>query len=167
MILAAALLAAGLHTQAQTRNYDTLRDMENKQLVYKGSFALDDLNLQPAFDWMKTGVAAYTPDAAALQYLKANLARYKLVVFMGTWCDDSQNLVPKLYKILKEAGYPVEQVTLYGVDRAKTTGTEIEQKYKVLFVPSIIVLDGDKEKGRITENVDKSVEADLRHILEQ
>ena len=164
-IITAILLLAGMQTMAQTKNYDTLRDEENKQLVYKGSFTMNDLTAEPSFEWMRTGAAEYTPDAKDMQALTAHLGQYKLIIFMGTWCDDSHNLVPKLCKILNVANYSPANVTLYGVDRAKTTGSKIEKTYNVTLVPTIIIMDGDKEKGRITETVDKSIEADMRKIM--
>ena len=164
-ILTTILLIAAMQGMAQTKTYDTLRDAENKELVYKGSFTMEDLNREPSFEWMRSGARGYTPNAEDMQHIKANLGHYRLVVFMGTWCDDSHNLVPKLYKILREANYPIETVALYGVDREKTTGSKIEKTYGVTLVPTIILIDGDKEKGRITETVDKSVEGDMRKIM--
>jgi len=164
-LITLTLILLSANSMAQTVKYDTLRDPENGQLTYRGTFGFKDLLSDTAFHWMQDGVNAYEPNAAATAYLKEHLGKYRLVIFMGTWCDDSHNLVPKLYKILTTIGYPTDGMQLYGVDRSKITGTQAEQKWKVLFVPSIIVLDGDKEVGRITESVDKSVEEDLGRML--
>ncbi len=98
-------------------------------------------------------------------YLRDHLKDYTIVIFMGTWCDDSHNIIPKLEKTLKEIDYPLSGVTMYGVDRAKTTKNGENKTYNISRVPTIILFKGGKEAGRITETVLKSVEADLAAIL--
>ena len=88
-----------------------------------------------------------------------------MVVFLGTWCDDSHELIPKLEKVLQLIQYPQSSLTMFGVDRAKTTTTHDEKQYKITLVPTIIVFDKDREIGRITESVQKSIEADLEAML--
>ena len=97
--------------------------------------------------------------------LAKELYKYSMVIFMGTWCEDSQNLIPKLDKVLSAANADRNNIVMYGVDRAKTVGNDMEKTYKVSFVPSIILFDGTTEIGRITESVQKSVEADLAGII--
>ncbi len=144
--------------------YDTLRDKENGALVYKGKFTLNNIYTEPEFDWMRKGVLVYQPNSTVIGDVKRNTANYKMIVFMGTWCDDSQNMIPKLYKVLQQADIPLENIEIYGVDRAKTTGLSIEKTYNVTLVPTIILFDNDKEIGRITESVQLSVEWDLANI---
>ena len=152
---------------AQTTRYDTLRDAENGYLVYRGAFTFADLQQQPAFGWLDTGITAYQPKTAAINALKDKLKDCTLLVFMGTWCSDSRDLVPRLYKVLEQAGYPTSQIQLYGMDRPKNSGTGAETTWKVTLVPTIIVLKGNKELGRITETARKSVEEDLAEIAGQ
>lgn len=162
LFLALAIFTV-MHTQAQGTFDKAIND--RNELVYTGQFTFTDLQREESFKWMQEGIETYQPATEAIGYLKGELSKYKLVVFMGTWCEDSHNLVPKLYKVLTEAGYPFEKLTLYGLDREKKgKGTEHEE-YKVLFVPTIIVLSDGKEVGRITETVRKSVEADLSTII--
>ena len=39
---------------------------------------------------MKLGAA----DAAAIAAFQKNAAKFQVVIFAGTWCEDSQNLLP-------------------------------------------------------------------------
>jgi hypothetical protein len=163
-ILLSAILLISLAADAQ-KKYDVSKDPEEEGLVYNGPCTFGDLDAEKTFDWFKAGSAGYTPDAPSVAYLKKNLPTYELVVFMGTWCDDSHNLVPKLYKVLQQANYPMSQYTMFGVDRQKTTKNSEHLKYKITLVPTIIVLKDHKEVGRITETIDKSVEEDLVKIV--
>ncbi|MBW7912769.1 MAG: thioredoxin family protein [Taibaiella sp.] len=162
LFLALAIFTV-MHTQAQGTFDKAIND--RNELVFTGQFTFTDLQAEESFKWMPEGIEAYQPNAEDMSYLKSELNKYQLVVFMGTWCEDSHNLVPKLYKVLDAASYPLQTLTLYGLDREKKgKGTEHEE-YKVLFVPTIIVLSDGKEVGRITETVRKSVEADLSAII--
>jgi len=149
-------------------DFDRSVDNENGSIVYNGRFSFEDLFKEPTFDWLKSGEKNYTPDSAAIQFLKASLNQYKLVVFLGTWCDDSQNLIPKLYRTLKLSGYSFDNYEMYGVDRSKETKTGAHSLYKIDKVPTIILIEKDnKEAGRIVEVVKKSIESDLMTLIKE
>ncbi len=152
-----------MHTQAQGTFDKAIND--RNELVYTGQFTFTDLQQEESFKWMTEGVDAYQPNAEDISYLEGELNKYQLVVFMGTWCEDSHNLIPKLYKVLDATGYPLQTLTLYGLDREKKGKGTAHEEYKVLYVPTIIVLSEGKEIGRITETVRKSVETDLSTII--
>ncbi len=162
-ILLSALLLLGFAAGAQ-KKYDVSYDADSS-LIYNGPCTFGDLTNEKTFDWFIAGAAGYQPNAKAVAYLKKKLAGYDLMVFMGTWCEDSHNIVPKLYKVLQQIDYPMSQYTMFGVDRKKTTKNSEHLKYKITNVPTIIVLKNHEEIGRITESVDKSVEQDMVKIL--
>ena len=148
-------------------NYDTSADAETGSRVFKGKISFTDLSSEATFTWLKEGENDYHPDARALTYLQEYLKDYDMVVFMGTWCSDSHELIPKLKKLLETIHYPVNKMTMYGVDRAKTTKSGDEKLYSITLVPTIILLKDGKEYGRITETVTKSLEEDLEAIIEK
>lgn len=148
-----------------TSDYDVSKDAENGAVVFKGQLTFDDLNKETTFGWMKSGSEKYTPDSNAIKYLKKHLGGYEIVVLLGTWCEDSQNLIPKLHKVLQASGYPVSKVTLYGVDRAKTAKYVEHKLYKLDRVPTIILYNNHNETGRIVETVKKNIETDLVQII--
>jgi thiol-disulfide isomerase/thioredoxin len=159
-------LAMSLHTnaQAQTNIYKNDRG----ELVYEGATTFEQLSKEPAFTWLQMqDKASYTPDAAKLAYLKEHLRKYNLVVLMGTWCEDSHMMLPKIYKVLQDAQFPMGELRMYGVNREKKSPGGEEKAFNVSSVPTVIVFKGDKEVGRITEVVRKSVEADLAGIVEK
>ena len=74
-------------------------------------------------------------------------------------------LVPKLEKVLEKANYPMSMLTMYGVDREKTTRKGDQAKYNITLVPTIMLFKDGKEIGRITESAAKSVEEDLAAMI--
>ncbi len=79
------------------------------------------------------------------------LLTIQLVVFMGTWCDDSKNIVPKFYSLLGAAGFPESRVSLIGVDRSKKTISHLTEAFNIINVPTIMVMKDGKEAGRVVE----------------
>jgi hypothetical protein len=147
-------------------DYERFSDAKTGDLIYKGKFTINDLYQEPSFGWMERGVSGYTPDSNAVKYLKKHLSQYNIIVVMGTWCEDSHNLVPKLYKTLVAASFPMQQYEMFGVDRDKKTKNIEHELYKIKFVPTIIVRKGPQEIGRIVESVKKNIETDLMHIIQ-
>ena len=50
-----------------------------------------------SFKWYANGLQGYSPNAAAIAALKKYSDSIQLVVFMGTWCEDSHFIIPKFY----------------------------------------------------------------------
>lgn len=150
-----------LYAQAES-NYEKLDDDE-AGFVYKGSCTFADINALGNF--RKSKADDYTPDTASMDILKKYLPGYKIICFLGTWCEDSQEHLPVLYKVLSEAGYPVQSVQLYAMDRDKKTMHGENDIYKIELVPTIILLKDDKEAGRIVESPRESIEKDLAAIV--
>ena len=151
---------------AQSSKFDVLTDEQNGSVVYKGAITFGDLAKEPSFTWLVSRAETYAPhNDAAVQLLRERLDDYDIVVLMGTWCEDSQILVPQLYKLLQMVDYPMSQYRMYGVDRAKTSKNDEHTTYRVEKVPTIILRRNGKEAGRITETVSESLEADLSNLL--
>jgi thiol-disulfide isomerase/thioredoxin len=147
--------------------YSISKDEQTGGLVFKGPITLADLNTEPSFKWMKSGMDSYSPDATSITYLAKTLPDYDIVAIMGTWCDDSQYLIPKLARVLRDTKFPVAHFSLFGVDREKQTGGIESKVYDVKRVPTIVVLKGNKEVGRIVESVSRSIEAELAQIVQK
>lgn len=154
-----------MDTHAQPR-YEQYRDRDTKDLVFKGQISFEDLQKEPEFKWFNRGVAAYEPDEAAIKYLRQHLRSYEIVTLIGTWCSDSHALVPKLYKVLKRADYPMKLHILYALDIEKKGPFKEEEKYKIQHVPTIILYKNGEEAGRIVETVSETIEAELSAIIE-
>ncbi|MBM7420006.1 MULTISPECIES: TlpA family protein disulfide reductase [Chryseobacterium] len=124
---------------------------------------------EPYSEWYAKEFNEYALDQKAVGELrKKNITSYNLIVFIGTWCEDSHRDFPRLMKILEEAKYPDSRLTIIAVNRKKESPTGDEVKYNVSKVPTIIVEKYGKEIGRIIEMPTTGyVERDLVEILKK
>ena len=70
---------------------------------------------------------------------------------MGTWCEDSHFVIPRLFSLLDQSGFPKDKVTLIGVDRDKKTLSHLSEALNVTNVPTILIMKKGKELGRVIE----------------
>jgi thiol-disulfide isomerase/thioredoxin len=159
------MLMLAMQASAQTPAYNSYVDEKNSSVVFQGVITFDDLKNEKSFTWFQNGVDEYNTSSRAISYLQKLLADYDMVVLLGTWCGDSKDLMPKLYKVLQETHYPMSRYTMYGVSRAKEAKNNERTRYDLKKVPTIILFKNGKEIGRIIESVNKSIEADLKAII--
>lgn len=127
---------------------------------------------QPPYQsWFEAEYQAYQVDAATLDALKNDLASAEILVFLGTWCSDSQRELPRFYKITDYLGIPEAQLQVIGLDshpdRYKQSPQGEEAGWNIEYVPTFIVLRNVREIGRIVEAPWESLEKDLAGMLEQ
>ena len=136
--------------------------------VLTGKTDIQKLTDAKAYPWFNANYQSYKPAATTAAELKKNLpADATILVFGGTWCSDTQNLLPKFYKTLDEAGIPRKKVELYLVDEQKNSPEALEKQYGVISVPTFIVLQQGEERGRVVESIQESIEADLLKIVQK
>ena len=111
---------------------------------------------------MQLGMA----DAAAVAVLNKHKEHFSFIVFGGTWCHDTQNLLSKFYRMIDKSGFPVAQVSLVGLDREKTAPHDLHIKWKIANVPTFLVLKDGKEVGRVVEyGTSGNIEKELADII--
>jgi thiol-disulfide isomerase/thioredoxin len=130
--------------------YEVLVERPNEKSL-KGIISREILLADTSFHWYAENLKGYTPNATALERLKKNKDTIQLLTFMGTWCEDSQNIIPKFYSFLDAAGFSRDRVTLIGVDRQKKALSHLSEALNITNVPTIIVMKGGKEIGRVVE----------------
>jgi len=152
-------------------DYEVLKDPKNGQKVYRGIFSFKDLQKEPEFSWLQKGMDDYHPDDKAMKYLNEHLRAYDIRVFLGTWCEDSHDLIPRFYKVLQGIGFMPMNNLVLGLDRDKTTKDLYMYQVKdsrITLLPTIILINSaGKEAGRITETADKTIEEDLVRIIKK
>lgn len=163
LLVALILGSAGMYAQNHS-DFDIIASEDKNEIIYKGQCTFEDIEKVPAFH-LSEQAAAYQPAGPALESLQKDLKNYQLIIFLGTWCEDSHYLIPKLYKVLQASGYPSDMLTLYAADRSKKTKNHEEATFSITNVPTIIVMQNGRETGRITETVKKSIEQDLLDII--
>jgi thiol-disulfide isomerase/thioredoxin len=119
--------------------------------LYKGRITHYLLANTPAFAWYTSGQTTYKPSIPFLNALESARGKVRFLIFGGTWCEDTQTILPKFFKAQHAAGFPDSDLTFYAVDRSKKTMNNEAQTYAITNVPTIIVLRDDKEIGRVVE----------------
>lgn len=130
--------------------YQVLVERPNEK-TFKGIISRESLLSDTSFGWYAENLKGYTPNAVAVSSLKKQADSIQLLTFMGTWCEDSHFIIPKFFSLLDAASFPVERVTLIGVDRQKKTLSHLAEALNVKNVPTIIVMKNGKEVGRVVE----------------
>lgn len=127
--------------------------MQNaKEKTLKGVINKKIIQADTTFKWFNTNYNFAQPSANAIQVFQQNKSKFKMMVFGGTWCEDTQNLLPMFYKLIDKSEYPEKRITLVGVDRQKDSGNELAKKFNIKNVPAFIVLNNnDEEVGRVVE----------------
>jgi len=132
------------------KQYEVFSERPNEK-TYKGIIPREALTSDTSFKWYENNRQGYTPNAVALSALTQHKDSIQLLVFMGTWCEDSHSIIPKLLKLLDVAGFPMTRLTLIGTDRDKKTAGNLCEAMNVYNVPTIMVMKNGKEAGRVIE----------------
>lgn len=122
-----------------------------EQLMLLGPVTKYLLRNDPSFSWYAANQKGYDPSVKWLSALEKAKDSLSFVVFGGTWCEDSQFILPRFFRLLEKAGFPDERVHFYAVDRNKKTPDGKADTYRIERVPTIIVLASGKELGRVVE----------------
>lgn len=162
-----ALASQHLHAQKVVVNREVETTNDGKMLL--GHQLKDQFLKTPYADWYVKEHDEYALDQKAIGELrKDKINSYNIILFMGTWCEDSHRDVPRLMKILEAVNYPESKLTIIAVNRKKESPTGDEARYNVQKVPTIILQRYGKEAGRIVEMPTTGyIERDLAEILKK
>jgi thiol-disulfide isomerase/thioredoxin len=104
-----------------------------------------------SYQWYKANQTAYSPDTSILTAMEKVKGKVQFVVFGGTWCEDTQFILPKFFKLQEMTGVSDAQVSFFGVNEAKKSLSHIAEAFGITNVPTIIVMKDGKETGRVVE----------------
>jgi len=128
---------------------------------------IDERTLMREFKSFQSKKDKYTPDPASVSSIKEHNQDVHVIVFLGTWCGDSKRNVPSFIKTLEMAQNPKISVEYLGLNRKKVDDLGMTDTYEIKRVPTFIFTKSGKEFGRITENPEASMEADMSKILNE
>lgn len=148
-LLLAVLVVLAISASAQTTYTISVDTNHTNARVYKGLISKSIISQDTTFKWLHDNAKGYKPDSNIVTAVKN--AKVKYLVFGGTWCEDTQNILPKFFVLTEQAGVPESAITLFGVDRKKQSLPNVSEAFAVTNVPTIIVLKEGKEIGRIVE----------------
>ncbi|MBC7889911.1 MAG: thioredoxin family protein [Ferruginibacter sp.] len=146
------LMAASYLLTAQAE-YEISKDPGNQGVkILRGTINKYLLQNDTTFKWYASNQQLYQPDTATVTaFAKVKGAKLQLIIFGGTWCEDTQFILPRFFKLQELSGVPDEHITLFGVNRKKVALSHIAEALGIINVPTIIVLKGGKELGRVVE----------------
>ncbi len=110
-------------------------------------------------------IKRYKPEAAAVEYLSSLQDSVTLYIFFGTWCRESKKYVPGLMKSLKLADSKFIRTIYIGTGRQKKVPDKFLNQFNIKYIPTVVVLKGTEEVGRIEEKPLLPIEADVVQIL--
>lgn len=124
---------------------------DNKAKILKGIINRQLIENDSSFVWFKENMKWGQADTSAVATFKQKANKFTMIVFGGTWCEDTQNLLPIFYRLVDRSGYSEKNISLIGVDRTKQTIYDLNKTYHIINVPTFIVLKNGKEVGRVVE----------------
>jgi thiol-disulfide isomerase/thioredoxin len=161
-----AVLAFAVYTNAQEIN-KTMIDDKSQMEDLIGLCNRDGLKSDIFKTYYDTEYNAYKTNAIDNGNLKAALANKNITVtiVMGSWCGDSQEQVPRFFKIADAIEFAEKNITIYCVDRNKKTEKGEIDNLKITLVPTFIFYKDGKEIGRIVESPKATLEKDMLEII--
>ncbi len=121
------------------------------QKILNGIISRALIEKDSSYSWFAQNLKGYTPNSSAVESLREFKDSIQLLVFMGTWCDDSHFIIPKFFALTDASGFPQDRITLIGVDRQKKTLGHLTDALNIRNVPTIMVMKNGKELGRVVE----------------
>ena len=135
---------------ASFKAYQVSHDEKGRK-VLRGLITRADIETDTSFSWFKKNYSLGKPDNSIVSAFKQHANDFQMVIFGGTWCPDTQNLLPQFYQVVDASGYSENNITLIGVDHSKTTLDNLDKSFHIINVPTFIVMKNGKEVGRIIE----------------
>lgn len=142
-------------------------DEEDGGEMLIGQIDRNGLQLEPFIDWYRENDSLHVVDTTLVADIKPLLESLEIKVFMGSWCEDSQKLVPALFKVLDAANFNYSNLEMIALDHDKKSPNGLEEGYKIEYVPTIIFLENGKELNRIVEYEIETLEKDMFKIVNE
>ena len=148
-LLVAVLFITSSYSQAQ---YEILKDEKHpEQHILRGILNKYLVQNDTTYNWYGSSFNMYKPDTASLSAFERAKGKVQFVVFGGTWCEDTQFILPKFFKLQEMSGVADNKITFFGVNRAKKSLASIADAFNIINVPTIIIMKDGKEAGRVVE----------------
>lgn len=164
-IFLSILLVFSLPLFLTAQNFVKEYDKSTGKPLFRGKIQFNDLLKESTCSWLGESAQSCQPNSMDLQNISDNKENYRFVLFVGTWCGDTKEVLPKFYKTMLESGITQGAIEMYGVNREKHSLKEEDKIYKIERVPTIIVLNQNREVGRIIEMPQTTIEHDIATMI--
>ena len=108
----------------------------------------------------------YTVNDSLVKLISKKLRKYDITIVFGSWCSDSEQQVPRFYKILDHTKFKDSHLKIIAVNRSKSTMEIDIEDLNIERVPTFILYKKGKEMGRIVETPFDTLEEDLWKIIQ-
>lgn len=137
-----------------------------------GEISLEEFKATEHAQWFERYYNAYQPNQKVVEELSTTLKNkdFTIEAYFGTWCPDSRRELPRLVKLLDDAGWDTNQLILVGVDRSKKIpNLEKEEKKRIALkmIPTFIFNLNNKEVNRFVEYAVETIEKDVLIITQE
>jgi thiol-disulfide isomerase/thioredoxin len=153
LILIAICLLTAVNTLVAQTQYQSINDSQHPaSKILKGVISREIIKNDSAYKWYAAneGRNAHT-DNEIIKAFEKHKDSVSFIVFGGTWCEDTQFILPKFFLLQEKAGITDDHTTLFAVDRQKQTIANLSAAFNIKNVPTIIVMKDGKEIGRVVE----------------
>jgi len=97
--------------------------------------------------------------------LKQKAQEFELVIFMGTWCEDTQRELGGIFKLVDALEIADANITMYALNEDKESEEGYEKPYSILNIPTLIFLKDGQEVNRIVELPVDTLHEDMQKII--
>ena len=108
----------------------------------------------------------YAVNDSLVKLISKKLRKYDITIVFGSWCSDSEQQVPRFYKILDQAKFKDSHLKIIAVNRSKSTMEVDIEDLNIERVPTFILYKKGTETGRIVETPIDTLEEDLWKIIQ-
>jgi len=162
-----AVLAQMLNAQSALNLFQTVPDEEEKKYLL-GFITKEQITKDPDFGWYAQNTKFYKPKKEHIDVISEKAYDFQILLFTGTWCHDSQQIIPKYFSLLEAAEFPDHRMVIVAVDRQKAAPANLHRPLNIVNVPTLIVLKDGVEVGRIVEYGQTGlVDAELADIIKK
>ncbi len=101
--------------------------------------------------WTNYEAYDYQPPIEKIQKLKELIGQneYKFLIFASTSCEECIKHTPRIIKLLRLADYEIANVIIYGMDEYTSEPTGDYKKYRVVGVPTLVIVQGGMQICKI------------------
>jgi len=136
-----ALFVLGISSKVAAQDGYTIINEPGKHgvKILQGTIEKRLLQNDSSFKWYASSQRSYQPDSTLVNaFARMKDAGMHLVIFGGTWCEDTQQILPKLFKLQELTRLPDQQITLFGVNRNKVALGNITAALCIYNVPTFM-----------------------------
>lgn len=156
------ILASNVFSQTV---YEIQTDEKSGKPMLVGKITREEIQTTVFNEWWGEEYNKYDVDVLTSDELLPYLEDVSIKIIAASWCSDSREMIPHLYKMLDYLNFPEDDIEMIFVNRNKTGLSDEVKDLSIDLVPTIIFYRNNIEAGRIVEFPFESLELDILSIL--